>query len=206
MELLIILYIIGITAESMTGALSAGRRCMDLFGVMIIGCCTALGGGSIRGVLLGQYPLTWVAHPEYIAITAIASLVTVYIFAPFMHRLRMLFLMLDGLGLIAFTIIGTQKALTIGHSYFIASIAGVLTGVFGGVIRDLFCNQIPLVFRKELYASVSLLAAWLYIGLTNWGLKPIFCIVITLIAGFTLRMLAIMFRWEMPKFEYGSAD
>lgn len=206
MELLSVLYVIGITAESMTGALAAGRRSMDLFGVMIIGCCTALGGGSVRDVLLGHYPLTWIAHPEYVAITAIAALVTVYIFASFMQRLRMLFLALDALGLIAFTIIGTQEALNLGHSFFVASIAGILTGVFGGVIRDIFCNQIPLVFRNELYASVSLMAAWLYIGLGQLELDHFLCIVITLIAGFSLRMMAVWFHWEMPKFEYSSGE
>jgi len=206
MELLTVLYVIGITAESMTGALAAGRRSMDLFGVMIIGCCTALGGGSVRDVLLGHYPLTWVSHPEYIVITAISALVTVYIFASFMQRLRMLFLALDALGLVVFTIIGTQEALNLGHSFFIASIAGVLTGVFGGVIRDILCNQIPLVFRRELYASVSLMAAWLYIGLTQIDVEHFLAVVVTLIAGFSLRMLAVWFHWEMPKFEYSAGD
>ena len=204
MELLGILYVVGITAEAMTGALAAGRRNMDLFGVIIIGCCTALGGGSARDVLLGSYPLTWVAHPEYIVITASASLVTVYIFSSVMQRLRMLFLALDALGLIAFTIIGVQQALDLGHSFFIASIAGVLTGVFGGVIRDIFCNRIPLVFRNELYASVSLMAAWLYIGLVQLDVNHSICVLITLIAGFALRMFAVVFHWEMPKFEYNA--
>ena len=206
MELLTILYVVAITVESMTGALAAGRKSMDLFGVMIIGCCTALGGGSARDVLLGQYPLTWVANPEYLAITSLAALVTVYIFSPFMQRLKMLFLALDGLGLIAFTIIGTQKALNLGHSFFVATIAGMLTGIFGGVIRDIFCNQIPLVFRRELYASVSLLIAWLYIGLNQMGIDYLVSVLVTLVAGFTLRMLAVWFHWEMPKFEYNSTD
>ena len=206
MELLTILYIVAITAESMTGALAAGRRNMDLFGVMIIGCCTALGGGSLRDVLLGHYPLTWVVHPGYLATTLCAALLTVYIFAPYMRRLRMVFLALDALGLIAFTIIGTQKAITLGQPPFIAIVAGVLTGVFGGVVRDILCNEIPLVFRRELYASISLLAGWLYIGLSGIGLAHFWVVVITLLAGFVLRMLAIWRRWEMPRFQYNSAD
>lgn len=206
-DLLTILYIVGITAESMTGALAAGRRCMDLFGVVIIGCCTALGGGSVRNVLLGNYPLTWVAHPHYIIITTAAALLTVYIFARYMQRLRMLFLMLDALGLIVFTIIGAQEAMNTGHSFFIAIIAGILTGVFGGVLRDILCNQIPLVFRKELYASVSLVAACLYLFLkVHAELNIIFSSIITLFTGFSLRMLAVWFHWEIPKFEYAGQD
>ncbi len=202
-ELLGTLYIIGITAESMTGALAAGRRSMDLFGVVIIGCCTALGGGSMRNILLGHYPLTWVAHPNYILITTAAALLTVYIFARYMQRLRMLFLMLDALGLIVFTIIGTQEALNDKHPLLIASIAGIITGVFGGILRDILCNQIPLIFRKELYASVSLMAAWLYILLKDHtSLNIILSTIITLLAGFSLRMLSVWFHWEMPKFEY----
>ncbi|MCY4329860.1 MAG: trimeric intracellular cation channel family protein [Endozoicomonadaceae bacterium] len=197
------LYIIGITAESMTGALAAGRRSMDLFGVVIIGCCTALGGGSMRNILLGHYPLTWVAHPNYILITTAAALLTVYIFARYMQRLRMLFLMLDALGLIVFTIIGTQEALNDKHPLLIASIAGIITGVFGGILRDILCNQIPLIFRKELYASVSLMAGWLYILLKDHtSLNIILSTIITLLAGFSLRMLSVWFHWEMPKFEY----
>ena len=149
MELLNILYLAGIIAEAMTGALSAGRQKMDLFGVVIIGCCTALGGGSVRDVLLGHYPLIWVAHPNYILITAAASLTTVYIFASYMSKLRFLFLTLDALGLVTFTIIGTRIAFSTGHPIFTAAIAGMLTGVFGGVIRDIFCNQVPLIFQKN---------------------------------------------------------
>ena len=97
MTMLLALYLIGITAEAMTGALAAGRLRMDLFGVVMVACVTAMGGGSIRDVLLGHYPLTWVAHPEYLGLTAAAALVTTWV-APLMQRLRMLFLVLDALG------------------------------------------------------------------------------------------------------------
>ncbi len=139
--LLTVLYIIAITAEAMTGALSAGRRSMDLFGVVLIACVTALGGGSVRDMLLGHYPLTWVRHPEYLALTAVAALVTVFI-APLMRHLRSLFLVLDAVGLVAFTLIGCQVSLEMGHSLLIAAISGVITGVFGGILRDILCNDV----------------------------------------------------------------
>ncbi|RMQ46266.1 hypothetical protein ALQ04_00781 [Pseudomonas cichorii] len=199
--MLLMLYLIAITAEAMTGALSAGRRGMDWFGVVLIACITALGGGSVRDVLIGHYPLTWVKHPEYLVLTSVAALVTIFI-APLMRHLRSLFLVLDALGLVAFTLIGCMTALEAGHGMLIASVCGVITGVFGGILRDIFCNDIPLIFRRELYASVSFLAAWCFLLCQYLQLPAEQGVLITLFGGFLLRLLAIRFKWEMPKFVY----
>ncbi|WP_312389870.1 trimeric intracellular cation channel family protein [Pseudomonas sp.] len=199
--MLLMLYLVAITAEAMTGALSAGRRGMDWFGVVLIACVTALGGGSVRDVLLGHYPLTWVKHPEYLVLTSFAALLTIFI-APLMRHLRSLFLVLDALGLVAFTLIGCMTALEMGQGLLVASISGVITGVFGGILRDIFCNDIPLVFRRELYASVSFAAAWFYLGCVHFSLPAEQATLLTLFGGFLVRLLAIRFHWEMPKFHY----
>lgn len=199
--LLSILYFIGICAEAMTGALAAGRCRMDLFGVVMIASVTALGGGSLRDVVLGHYPLGWVQHPEYLAFTAVAALAATGL-AVWMHHLQRCFLVLDALGLIAFTLIGCALARNAGYPLPIVLIAGMLTGAFGGVLRDILCNRVPLIFQRELYAVIALLSGALYLLLLRLGLADDLAISCCLAAGFTLRLLAIHYRWEMPKFVY----
>ncbi|MCF8999461.1 trimeric intracellular cation channel family protein [Acinetobacter nectaris] len=203
--LLTIIYIIAITAEAMTGALSAGRRSMDWFGVILIACVTALGGGSVRDVLLGHYPLGWVKHPEYLVLTCCAALFTILI-ANWMKHLRSIFLLLDALGLICFTIIGCQIAIQMGHGFVVSAVAGIMTGVSGGILRDILCNDVPLIFRRELYASISFISVICYWLCMHFGLVLEWTVVTTLVFGFSLRVIAIYFGLEMPKFIYQDAD
>ncbi|MFP1762003.1 trimeric intracellular cation channel family protein [Lonsdalea quercina] len=195
------IYLIAITAEGMSGALAAGRRNMDIFGVSLIAFITALGGGTVRDILLGNFPIGWTQHPAYIYLTVGAGLFTVII-ARFMQHLHRLFLVLDAMGLIAFTIIGCNVALHLNYSLTIVVIAGVTTGIFGGILRDIFCNRTPMVLRKELYACVSLLVALLYLGFRHFGLNHDINQLLSFLIGLSVRLAAIRWSWQLPVFTY----
>ncbi len=201
MTLLFALYMAGLVASAMTGALAAGRRSMDWVGVLMLASVTALGGGSMRDVLLGHYPLSWVAEPWLLGLTSGAALVTVLV-ARYLHRLRITFLVLDAIGLVVTTLIGCDVAIQMDQPVSIVVLAGMITGCVGGVLRDVLCNQIPLLFSSELYASVSVLVGILYVSGLELGLPHDVVTLTGLTAGLALRLLAVRYGWGMPKFVY----
>ncbi len=198
------LFIVGICVEAVTGALAAGRKKMDFFGVMMIACITALGGGTVRDVLFDTYPLTWVAHPEYLIYTSLCAFTSIFI-AHSITRVMKVFLILDALGLAAFVVLGTQKILAHGMSPGVAIISGMLTGICGGMLRDILCNDIPLVLRKELYAVIALAGALLFIVLAYLQVPHHINVMVTLGAIFTARVLAILFHIHIPVFDYSES-
>lgn len=199
--LLYYLFIMGICVEAMTGAIAAGRKKMDFFGVMLIASIAALGGGTVRDILFNTYPLTWVTHPEYLLYTCFCAFITIFI-AHILTRVKKMFLILDALGLSAFVILGTQKMLVNGFPPSIAIISGTVTGICGGMLRDILCNDIPLVLRKELYAIIAMAGALLYIILNHFKVTNEVNIIITLMSIFIGRLIAIFFHIEIPKFDY----
>lgn len=195
------IFIIAITAEAMTAALAAGRRKMDWFGVCVLACVTALGGGTLRDTLLGHYPLTWVRDPNLLLICCGAALLTIAA-ARFMAALRWPFLLLDAVGLVVFTIIGCNVAIEMGQPPIIVIVSGMITGIAGGILRDVLCNDVPLVFSSELYATVSMVTGGLYLGGLALGLPHEVVILGAAGIGFCLRVVAILLKLEMPKFVY----
>ena len=199
--MLLYIYLIAITAEAMSGALAAGRRNMDLFGVSLIAFVTALGGGTVRDMLLGNYPVTWTQHPHYIYLTVGAGLFTLLV-ARVMHHLHTLFLILDAMGLVAFTVIGCDVALRLEYDTPVVVMAGITTGIFGGILRDILCNRTPMVLMHELYASVSLLVALLYLGLMALGVDHDINLLASFSTGLALRLAAIRWSLSLPVFSY----
>jgi len=162
---------------------------------------TALGGGTMRDTLLGHYPLSWVKDPTLLLICCAFALLTIAL-ARFMEQLRWPFLLLDALGLVVFTIIGCNVALEMGQSPVIVIVSGMITGIVGGIMRDVLCNDIPLVFSSQLYATVSIVTGALYYFGLQLNMVHDVVTIATIIIGFTLRVLAIRFNWGMPKFIY----
>ena len=193
------IFIIAIAAQAMSAALAAGRRKMDWFGVCIIACVTALGGGSMRDVLLNHYPLSWVENPYLLIVVCAAALAAIGL-ARLVDRLRWTFLLLDALGLIVFTIVGCDIAISTGQSPLIVIVAGMITGCVGGVLRDVLCNEVPLLFSSELYATVSIVTGAIYFSGLSWGFPHDAVTVVAFLVGFALRILAIVYKWQMPKF------
>jgi uncharacterized membrane protein YeiH len=199
--MLTVMFYIAITAEAMSAALAAGRRNMDWFGVCLIACVTALGGGTTRDMILDHYPLFWVKTPYVLVLVCCAALLTIPL-ARVVDRLRWPFLLLDALGLVVFTIVGCNVAIETGAHPIIIIVAGMVTGIVGGILRDVLCNDIPLVFRGELYATVSMVTGVVYyVGLLA-GLPVDLVILLSLAAGLPLRVLSLIFKWEMPKFVF----
>ena len=195
------IYVVAIVAEAMSGALAAGRRSMDIFGVAVIAFVTALGGGTVRDVILGNFPIGWTKHPEYVGLVIAAGLFTTLI-AAHMHKLKRLFLALDAMGLVAFSLIGCDIALRLDYALPVVVMAGMITGICGSVVRDVLCNQIPVVFQRELYASVSLVVCCLFLLLRSFDLNPALNTTFSFAVGLALRMQAIRFGWKLPTFSY----
>lgn len=199
--MLLIAFYIAVAAEAMTAALAAGRRNMDWFGVCLLAWVTALGGGTIRDILLDHYPLVWVQNPYLVLLVCGAALATIAL-ARVVDKLKWPFLLLDALGLVVFTIIGCNIGIESGVHPIIVIVSGMVTGAVGGILRDVLCNDIPLIFRGELYATVSIVTGVIYyLGLMA-GLPVDLMIIVAASIGFSLRVLALVFKWEMPKFVY----
>ena len=196
-----VIFIVAIAAEAMTAALAAGRRKMDWFGVCVLAAVTALGGGTMRDTLLGHYPLSWVKDPTLLLVACGAALVTIAL-ARFMETLRWPFLILDALGLVVFSIIGCNVAMDMGLSPVIIIVAGMITGIAGGILRDILCNDVPLVFSGELYATVSIVTGGIYYFGLQLGFGHELVTIVAAVVGFGFRVLAIMFHLGMPKFIY----
>lgn len=196
-----LVFYVAIIAQAASAALAAGQRNMDLFGVCVLACATALGGGGTRDVLLGHYPLTWVASPHLLVVVCIAALATVLL-SRYMHHLRWTFLLLDALGLVIFSTIGCDVAISMGLHPIIIIVSGMVTGIVGGILRDILCNDVPLVFTGPLYAVVSMITGCVYLGLTRLGFIYDIALLVSVSIGMTVRVLAIIYKIEIPKFRY----
>ena len=197
-----LLYWVGLAAvavNALTGVLDAGRKKMDLVGVTMVGCATALGGGTVRDLLLDR-PVFWIGDQTYLVV-ALATTLAVFFAVRGLRLPPRLLLIPDAVGLALFTIVGTQVALEWQAPWLVASLLGVITGVVGGVLRDVLCNEVPLVFvRGELYASAAWFGALVLVGLQALGLSPVAAAWIGMAAVLAARLLAMAYRITLPTY------
>ncbi len=197
-----LLYWAGLSAvavNALTGVLDAGRKQMDLIGVVMVGAATALGGGTVRDVLL-QRPVFWIADQVYL-IVALATTLVVFFAVRNLRLPPRLFLVPDAFGLALFTIVGTQIALEWQAPWLAASLLGMITGVVGGVLRDVLCNEVPLIFvRGELYASAAWLGALTLVGLQALAVSPVIAAGAGMATVLGIRLAAMAFRITLPTY------
>ena len=197
-----LLYWIGLIAvavSALTGVLDAGRKRMDLVGAVMVGMATALGGGTVRDVLLDR-PVFWISDQNAL-VAAFATSLFIFFAVRGLKLPQRLFLIPDAIGLALFTIAGTQIALQWHTPWLVASLLGVTTGVVGGVLRDVLCNEVPLVFvRGELYASAAWAGALALIGLQEMGVSPVIAAWAGMAVVLAARLLAMAFRITLPTY------
>jgi uncharacterized membrane protein YeiH len=196
-----LIYWVGIAAVAInatTGVLEAGRKPIDLFGVVLVALTAALGGGTIRDLSLDR-PVFWLADETYL-IAAIGAGIATFAVVRMVRLPPNLFLIPDAVGLALFTIIGTQIAIAWGVPWLAATFLGVVTGVFGGVLRDILCNEVPLVFLSELYGTAAWAGALLFVALWRSGVDVPFAAAASMAAIFAVRMAALRWRITLPTF------
>jgi uncharacterized membrane protein YeiH len=183
---------------AITATLEARRRELDWFGVVVIAVIAGIGGGTLRDILLGRLPVYWVHDPTYIVVGSCAASITFFL-GRHSNLPRNFFLIPDAIGLSLFTVIGTSIALELNTPWLIAALMGVITGVFGGVIRDILCNEIPLIFRTDIYATASLAGALLLILLDYYEIDHNLSILLSMAIIIVTRLVAIRWHIQLPK-------
>lgn len=188
----------GTVAFAVSGSFSAMQKRLDVFGVLIMGFVTAIGGGTIRDVLIGDTPVAWMRDYKLLLII-LGTVVATILFKKYIKTFKVTLFLFDALGLGLFTIIGVQKGLAAGLNPGVCVALGTMTGCFGGVVRDILLNDIPLIFRKEIYATACIIGATVYLlllGNINEDINKLLAVAIVC----ATRIVAVKFKLSLPKF------
>ncbi|MDH3490974.1 MAG: trimeric intracellular cation channel family protein [Gammaproteobacteria bacterium] len=189
----------GTAAFAASGALAASRKNMDIFGFCVLALMPAVGGGTIRDIIIDRVPVFWIADNRYIAVAIIVALIVFFTsYRP--GSRRQILIWMDALGLALFAALGTEICLHHETGPLVAVMLGVTTAVTGGMIRDIICNEIPLILSREIYATAAFITAVCYVLADNIGLGESLSLGVAVIAGFAVRALAIIYNWSLPSF------
>ncbi|MDO5035526.1 MAG: trimeric intracellular cation channel family protein [Porphyromonas sp.] len=187
---------LGTLAFAISGIRLASGMKIDWLGAYLIGVFTAVGGGTIRDLLLGLTPF-WMETPAYVILTLLAFLIVV-MFSKQLIRINEQVFLFDTIGLGLFTVVGIERTLVLGFPFWVAIIMGTITGAFGGVLRDISLSVIPLIFRKDIYALACVIGGLVYGALMLLGLESTLIQVISVIAVVATRFLAVRYNWKLP--------
>ena len=189
---------IGIIFFAISGGLAAMEKKLDVFGILVISMVTSLGGGMLRDILVGDTPVVWMRNVNYTYFIFIGYLLTLFFRKKLAYFRTSLFLF-DTIGLGMYTIIGIEKGIRFGLHPIICICLGTITACFGGILRDILCNQIPILFRKEIYALICIIGGFLYFGLRELGIPPQLNFLITSGLIILTRIIVVKFNVSLPK-------
>jgi uncharacterized membrane protein YeiH len=196
-QLLHWLDLVGVFVFALSGSLEAARKELDPVGFLFVAAVTGIGGGTLRDLLLDLAPVFWVAQPVYLWLTSAAALL-VFLVAPHVERRQAALLWADAVGLAAFAVMGAQTALAAGAGAGVAVLMGTMTATFGGLIRDVVCNETPLILRKEIYATAAAAGATVLVLGQEAGLPPTLAAAAGLAVTFGTRALGLLFGLSLP--------
>jgi uncharacterized membrane protein YeiH len=192
-----LLDIIGTIAFAISGVLTAFNKKLDPFGVYIIAFVTAVGGGTLRDVLIGRTPVVWMQDITYVYMITIGFFIAL-VFRKKLDKLRTSLFLFDTIGLGVFTLIGLERGIEVGLHPIICIALGTMTACFGGVIRDILCNEIPIIFRREIYATICIIGGLLFFALKHFNLNDDALSLVTSVVIITIRLMAVKFKWYLP--------
>ncbi|MCI2228148.1 trimeric intracellular cation channel family protein [Polaribacter sp. MSW13] len=198
MSLIYVIDLLGTFAFALSGALVASDKKFDLFGVIIIAFVTAVGGGMLRDVLINAHPINWIGDLNYLWTILIAVIVTFLFKSKIAHLSKTMFLF-DTIGISVFTLLGLEKGLAYNLHPIVALIMGMISAVFGGVLRDVLTNKIPLIFEKEIYASACLAGGISYLTLSYLGVTENIIFIISALVIVLIRIISVKFHLQLPK-------
>ncbi len=190
--------IIGTFAFAISGVLIAMQKRMDVFGIFIIAFVTAVGGGTLRDILIGKTPVGWMNDLNYVYTIAGAVVISI-LFRKKLNKLRTSLFLFDTIGLGVFTIIGVEIGISSNLHPIICIALGTISASFGGVIRDILCNEIPVIFRKEIYATACILGGITFFVLRYFNLKEDLIYIFTALMVISIRLIVVKFRIQLPK-------
>ncbi len=196
-NLIYVLDFIGVIACAVAGTMLAISKGFDLFGCILVSMVNAIGGGTIRDVMLDRHPLFWTVDLNYVFAITTTSILCQMFFRP-SARADVVLKLFDAIGLSAFSVIGLTVALSMGANPLIAVMMAVTTSIAGGIMRDMICQELAMVLQKEIYITASILGSLTYLGLGGLGLVSWVCELAMLVTVFGVRMLAVRYDWHLP--------